>query len=209
MAFSYPPLDLYYAITLSIKNDELKEQKDKGMDDFTIVKNQLVSMICHLNNKIRYSWYGINGFYFGFNDNSWYIFKYKETDDKTYYYIFGLQLKIVCSFDNQIKFIKKSDEIYNFIKEYYIGDLNKDSIKIKAKENTQVAIYKNKAVFDIFEKYLSKSNQIREEMEHDKNTKIKRQRYFTFEDIDKYKELLDSDNNEDKRYFDYIDMKFY
>ena len=100
MAFYYSPLDLYYSISISIRNDQLNNKKLEGLNDYLIVKEEINKMFKFLRNTIKYSWYGYIDFYFGFNDNSWYIFKYKETEDKTYYYIFGIQLKIVCFFEN-------------------------------------------------------------------------------------------------------------
>ena len=208
MAFYYSPLDLYYSISISIRNDQLNDKKLEGLNDYLIVKEEINKMFKFLRNTIKYSWYGYIDFYFGFNDNSWYIFKYKETEDKTYFYIFGIQLKIVCSFESQFKFIEKSNEIYNYINNYF-KLYSEDNVKIESTEETRLITANNKEIFDLFEKYLSKSNSIREEKEREDYTTINRQRYFTIDDTDKYKELLNSGNDGDKRYFDYIEMKFY
>lgn len=208
MAFYYSPLDLYYSISISIRNDQLNAKKLEGLNDYLIVKEEINKMFKFLRNTIKYSWYGYIYFYFGFNDNSWYIFKYKETEDKTYYYIFGIQLKIVCSFESQFKFIEKSNEIYNYINNYF-KLYSEDDLKIESTEETRVIVANNKETFDLFEKYLSKSNSIREEKEREDYTKINRQRYFTIEDREKYNTLLDINDINDKRFFEYIDMKFY
>lgn len=208
MAFYYSPLDLYYSISISVRNDQLNAKKLEGLNDYLIVKEEINKMFKFLRNTIKYSWYGYIDFYFGFNDNSWYIFKYKETEDKTYYYIFGIQLKIVCSFENQFKFIEKSNEIYNYINNYF-KLYSEDDLKIESTEETRVIIANNKETFDLFEKYLSKINSVREEKEREDYTKINRQRYFTIEDREKYNTLLDVNDINDKRFFEYIDMKFY
>lgn len=86
---------------------------------------------------------------------------------------------------------------------------SEDDLKIESTEETRVIIANNKETFDLFEKYLSKINSVREEKEREDYTKINRQRYFTIEDTEKYNTLLDINDINDKRFFEYIDMKFY
>ena len=56
---------------------------------------------------------------------------------------------------------------------------------------------------------MSKINSVREKKEREDYTKINRQRYFTIEDREKYNTLLYINDINDKRFFEYIDMKFY
>ena len=54
-------------------------------------------------------------------------------------------------------------------------------------------------------------NQIREEKEREDGEKIQRRRYFTIDEIEKYKSSIEKKDYDytDKSYFEYIDMKFY
>ena len=209
MAFSYSPLDLYYSFSAIVRNDQLNEEKKKGLNDFMIIKRETEKMFKFLRNTFDYSWTGIIQFFFGFNDNSWYIYKYKETEEKSYYYVYGIHLRIVSSFQDQIKFIERSNEVYTYIKNYFT--LYSDDIKIEANIENAIIKQENKEVFDILEKYISKLNQIREEKEREDGEKIQRRRYFTIDEIEKYKSIIEKKEYDysDKSYFDYFDMKYY
>ena len=209
MAFSYPPLDLYYSFSMKIRNDQLNEEKKKGFNDYVIVKREVEQMFKFLRNTIKYSWNGYIQFYFGFNENSWYIFKYNETEEHSYFMIFGIQLRIVCSFNSQISFIRKSDEINTYIKNYYML-YSPENLMIEARNESALIKQENKENFDIFEKYCSFLNMIREKKEYETGEKIQIRRYFTIDEIEKYKSIENyKETNDTTPYFDYIDMKYY
>ena len=209
MAFYYSPLDLYYSFSMRIKNYQLNEEKKKGYNDYIIVKREVEEMFKFLRNTIKYSWSNYIQFYFGFNENSWYIFKFKETEEYSYFMIFGIHLKIVCSFNFQTSFIRKSDEIYTYIKNYYTL-YSPENLKIEARNESALVKQENKETFDIFDKYQSFINGLRENKEYETGEKIKIRRYFTIEEIEKYKSIENYKENDDTTsHFDYIDMKYY
>ena len=67
MAFSYSPLDLYYSFSAIVRNDQMNEERMKGLNDFMIIKRETEKMFKFLRNTFNYSWTGIIQFFFGFN----------------------------------------------------------------------------------------------------------------------------------------------
>ena len=85
-----------------------------------------------------------------------------------------------------------------------------ENLMIEARNESALIKQENKENFDIFEKYCSFLNMIREKKEYETGEKIQIRRYFTIDEIEKYKSIENyKETNDTTPYFDYIDMKYY
>ena len=60
MAFSYSPLDLYYSFSAIVRNDQLNEEKKKGLNEFMIIERETEKMFKFLRNTSNSYWTSIN-----------------------------------------------------------------------------------------------------------------------------------------------------
>lgn len=209
MSFSYNPLELYYSYTVSFKTEDIDRIcKRDNKTNYEFIKSNVFKMLDYVENKSKILFRASLFTTFDVNPHSWYIMNIGEDENNTYFYIFGLKLSIVSSFNQQIEYIKQQDRVNNFIKSFYYDSFNKDNednITATYYLNRPEAFTENYKVMDKFRHY---SDITREEEEREEETKIKRRRYYSLSELEKYKEIINlfetKRENEDKKTKDYI-----
>lgn len=217
MSFSYGPLELYYSYSLVFNNEDIDRLCQKqNKTEFQFVKSVVVENLNFVRQRLK-AVILCTYMTFGLNPDSWYIYKLKRDETKSYYYIFGIKLIIVCNFQLQIQYVKNSNDIYDFIESQYdkFNDTNIENIKVSYKKGKNIdEIEKAKEIYDLMDNFKSLSDQIREK---EKDENIKTRRFYTIDEIKKYKEIVettkDAENIEpkNKNYLlcDYVVKEYY
>lgn len=209
MSFSYNPLELYYSYTVSFKTEDVERIcKRDNITNYEFIKANVFDMLDYVESKTKILFSSSLFIRFDLNPHSWYIMNIGQDKERIYFYIFGLKLSVVAGFNQQIEYLKKSNNVNDFIKSFYYDRFNKDN-----KDNIIATYYQyrpevfndNYKIMDIFRHY---SDITREEEEREKQIKIKRRRYYCLTELEKYKEIINlfetKRENEYKKTKDYI-----
>lgn len=217
MSFSYGPLELHYSYSFTFRNEDIDKLCQKhNKNEFQIVKDNVVEILDAISKRLKACTY-CTYMTFGLNPDCWYIYKLKRDETKSYYYIFGVKWIIVASFNLQVEYTKNSNDIYYFLESQYktFNDINIEEIKVEYKKNKNIDEIENATdIYKIFDDFKSLTDQVREK---EKNDKIKRRRFYTIDEIEKYKEIISSTKSIDniepktKNYLlcDYVVKEYY